>query len=150
MIYKWSVDWPAIEKPAPSLLNMLIYMFLSPTTIDTPLYGGQQIVQNLLVVIALICVPILLLLKPLWLRHDHNKARAMGYQGIGETSRISALDGDDEEEDEHNNANGGRESFASEEGAVMITQGINESEEHEEFEFGEVMIHQVIHTIGKL
>ena len=145
ILYKWSIDWIAEGLPAPSLLNMLIYMFLSPTTVDEKLYSGQQYVQNILLVMAVICVPILLLLKPLYLRYENNKARAMGYRGIGETSRISALDADDE--DGHL-MNGGRDSMGSDrEAAAMITQDIGD-EEHEEFEFSEVMIHQTIHTIG--
>ena len=145
ILYKWFVDWPAIGKPAPGLLNMLIYMFLQPGTIDEELYPGQAFVQVTLLLIALCCIPILLLLKPLYLRYEHNKARAMGYRGIGETSRVSALDTDDET---GHLINWALYSMTSDnEAAAMITQDIDE-EEHEEFEFSEVMIHQTIHTIG--
>ena len=145
IIYKWCVDWYAIGKSPPGLLNMLIYMFLQPGTIDEQLYPGQKFVQITLLLTALCCIPILLLLKPLYLRYEHNKARALGYRGIGETSRVSALDTDDEP---GHAMNGGRDSMASDnEAAAMITQDIGD-EEHEEFEFSEVMIHQTIHTIG--
>ncbi len=146
ILYKWSIDWYAIGESPPGLLNMLIYMFLQPGKVDGQLYPGQATVQVILVLIAVICVPILLLLKPLYLRYEHNRARAMGYRGIGETSRFSALD----EDDENGHAiNGGRDSMGSDnDAAAMITQDIG-NEEHEEFEFSEVMIHQTIHTIGK-
>ncbi|KAI9770186.1 MAG: H(+)-transporting V0 sector ATPase subunit a [Geoglossum umbratile] len=143
IIFKWSVDWTAIEKSPPGLLNMLIYMFLSPGTILEPLYRGQKFVQIFLLLLAAICVPVLLLLKPLYLRWEHNRARALGYRGIGENIRVSASDGDDE--DEGNGIAEGRESFNTDEGVALITEEINE--EHEEFEFSDVMIHQVIHTI---
>jgi V-type H+-transporting ATPase subunit a len=146
ILYKWSVDWIAIKTPPPGLLNMLIYMFLQPGTIEITLYSGQAPVQIILLFLALIQVPILLFLKPFYLRWENNRARARGYRGIGETSHVSALDG---ENDDTNTFNG-RASVASDgEGVGMITQGIAD-EEHEEFEFSEVMIHQVIHTIGKL
>jgi len=145
VIYKWSVDWtaPGAGSP-PSLLNMLINMFLKPGTVaaEDQLYSGQSTVQVLLILIAVVCIPILLLLKPLYLRWEHNRARALGYRGIGETSRVSALDDDDDIQQ----MNGGRDSFGDNEAAAMITQDIDQ-EEHEEFEFSEVMIHQTIHTI---
>jgi len=147
IVYKWSIDWIAIKKDAPGLLNMLIYMFLSPGKVDTPLYPGQGTVQVILLLMALVCVPILLFLKPFYLRHEHNKARALGYRGIGENTRVSALDDDD---DEGQTLNGGRESFGDDEdGVALITQDIGHGEQ-EEFEFSEIMIHQVIHTIGEL
>jgi V-type H+-transporting ATPase subunit a len=144
IVYKWSVDWYAVDKPAPGLLNMLIYMFLSPTSIDIPLYKGQKFIQITLLLLAVIQVPILLFLKPFYLRWEHNRARARGYRGIGESSRVSALDGDDDEGHHHD----GRISTGSDgEDVGMISEGIDD-EEHEEFEFSEVMIHQIIHTIG--
>ncbi|TVY93082.1 V-type proton ATPase subunit a [Lachnellula willkommii] len=144
IVYKWCVDWYAIGESPPGLLNMLIYMFLSPGTVEEPLYRGQGPIQVFLVLLAVIQVPILLFLKPFYLRWEHNRARAQGYRGIGETSRVSALDTDDDD----SNTLDGRASLASEsEGVAMITQDIGGEEEHEEFEFSEVMIHQVIHTI---
>ena len=152
IIYKWSIDWynlPPGSNSPPGLLNLLIYMFLQPGQVapTEELYRGQATVQVLLLLIAVICVPVLLLLKPLYLRWEHNRARAQGYRGLGETSRFSALDGDDE--DGHA-MNGARDSMGSDrEASAMITQDIGD-EEHEEFEFSEAMIHQTIHTIGKM
>lgn len=146
IIYKWTVNWFAIGKQPPGLLNMLIYMFLQPGTLDEQLYPGQATIQVILLLIALVQVPLLLFLKPFWLRWEHNHARAKGYRGLGETSRVSALD--DGDDDDNGHAIDGRPSMNSDdEGVAMITQNIDE--EHEEFEFSEVMIHQVIHTIGK-
>jgi V-type H+-transporting ATPase subunit a len=151
IVFKWSTDWYALGKEPPSLLNMLIYMFLSPGTIETPLYKGQATVQKLLLFMALICVPILLFLKPFYLRWENNKNRALGYRGIGEHSRVSALDDDDDEGHANGNGNSGnRDSMGNDEdGIATITQDIGGHGEHGEFEFSEVMIHQVIHTIGK-
>lgn len=155
IVYKWCVDWYAIGANPPGLLNMLIYMFLSPGSIieGEQLYSGQGTLQVILVLLALVQVPIMLFLKPFYLRWENNRARAQGYRGIGETTHVSTLYEDDEGEGQGGNyANGdpSRPSFADSEmeGNAMITQDIGGGE-HEEFEFSEVMIHQVIHTIGK-
>ncbi|KAF9887985.1 H(+)-transporting V0 sector ATPase subunit a [Aspergillus nanangensis] len=145
IIYKWSVDWAAKGQSPPGLLNMLIFMFLSPgsVAVEEQLYPGQAGVQVVLLLLAVIQVPIMLFFKPFYLRREHNRARALGYRGLGENSRVSALDDGDMDGGTH----GGRDSMASEgEGVAMIAQDLGD-EEHEEFEFSEVMIHQVIHTI---
>lgn len=121
IVYKWCVDWVAIEKPAPSLLNMLINMFLAPGTVDEELYPGQATVQVFLLAAALICVPCLLLIKPLWFRHQEKQKQYL------------ALPVDDTVESEENN--------------LLSNVEIVDDEEHEEHTFGDVMIHQVIHTI---
>lgn len=140
IIYKWTVDWVAISKPAPSLLNMLIYMFLSPGTIEDQLYPGQQAVQLILTLIALVCIPWMLLMKPFWLRHEHNKHHAAGYQGLsGSITRVSALDDDD---DDVTGSADARASVDSEHAFIA-----EDLEEEHEFDFSEEMIHQVIHTI---
>ena len=160
IFYKWSIDWSQAEMQPPSLLNMLIYMFLSPGTIMEPLYAGQGFIQVVLLLIAVVCVPIMLFLKPFYLRWENNKARAKGYRAVGETSRVTALDDDDDmgspvagrRSSDYQQMNGmGRESFQSDgDAGAMITQDIGAHGEHEEFEFSEVMIHQIIHTIGEM
>ncbi|RMZ89828.1 hypothetical protein DV736_g2950, partial [Chaetothyriales sp. CBS 134916] len=147
IVYKWSIDWPAQGRNPPSLLNMLIQMFLSPGHVaeGEELYSGQAGLQVVLVLVAVVQVPILLLLKPLYLRYQHNKTTAQGYRGIGNTRRIThALD--DDEGGHQDQETNGIPPEDSDEGA-MITDNIDDGEEHEEFEFSEVQIHQTIHTI---
>lgn len=146
IVYKWSIDWNARGEAPPGLLNMLIFMFLSPGSVDEQLYPGQASVQVFLLLLAVLQVPVMLLLKPLWLRAEHNRARGLGYQGIGEQAHVSALDDDG---DLNGRPSEGRDSMASDgEGIAMIAQDVDEGE-HEEFDFSDIMIHQVIHTIGK-
>ena len=148
ILYKWSVDWYARGAAPPGLLNMLIYMFLSPTKIDEPLYRGQQFVQNVLLLIAFICVPWLLLMKPLYLRWESKRNIARGYAGLpvradhhrfsSEEEPVSAIDG--------RFSLGEGEEDTDGEGMVLMEMQLLD-EHHEEFDFSEIMIHQVIHTI---
>lgn len=144
IVYKWSIDWQAVGRNPPSLLNMLIQMFLAPGTVEESeqLYSGQAGLQVVLVLIALVNVPILLLLKPLYLRWQHNKTAAQGYRGIGDTHRVTHATELDDEDTHNDQRMNGRPSQDDDEGA-MITENIEDGE-HEEFEFSEVMIHQTI------
>ena len=67
ILRKWSVDWVGEKKRPPSLLNTLISMFMSPGvyTEEDRLYWGQEYVQLLLMLVAVVAVPFLLLPKPL-------------------------------------------------------------------------------------
>jgi V-type H+-transporting ATPase subunit a len=84
IIYKWTVNWETSSTAPPSLLNMLISMFLSPGTIDpdTQLYPGQGTVQAILLVIAMTCVPVLLIAKPYLQYKEMKKIQSQGYIGL--------------------------------------------------------------------
>ncbi|KAL0947624.1 hypothetical protein HGRIS_013713 [Hohenbuehelia grisea] len=87
ILYKWSIDWssPDVHTAPPSLLNMLIDMFLSPGSVDpaTQLYRGQAFVQTVLLLLAAICVPWMLVTKPYYMYKEMQKIQAQGYVGLG-------------------------------------------------------------------
>ncbi|EKM56054.1 uncharacterized protein PHACADRAFT_257099 [Phanerochaete carnosa HHB-10118-sp] len=135
ILYKWSVDWEQSPTAPPSLLNMLIGMFLSPGSVepDSQLYRGQGPIQTILLLIALVCVPWLLVAKPYLQYQEMKKIKGQGYIGLGGEDTIGehATDEQLEGEEEGN----GR----------AATEDAQEDEEHHDF--SEVVIHQVIHTI---
>ena len=58
----------------PNLITTLISIALSPGDVDEPLYAGQAVVQNYLLAVALISVPVLLLAKPYFMSKDMENA----------------------------------------------------------------------------
>jgi V-type H+-transporting ATPase subunit a len=118
IIYKWSTaihEFP--NKNPPSLLLMLINMFLQfgqPPADGEVLYGdadgtAQQYVQMLLVLVAVLCVPWMLFVRPCILRFCM-KCRAE-YELYNEV-----LAGEDEDEGEHAGGHDEEHSF----GEIMV------------------------------
>ncbi|CAG0914205.1 unnamed protein product [Notodromas monacha] len=129
VFFKWV--WYSADTAgcAPSILITLINMVLMkdnevpgcPSTV----YAGQQQFQQFLVLIAFLCVPWMLLVKPFVLFRQNS-------------ARVRAR------------ANGVNSTLAAEEGVVATdphSSGGHGEHGDEEFEFGEVFVHQAIHTI---
>ena len=84
IIFKWSTDWETATTAPPNLLNMLIAMFLSPGSIDPKeqLFPGQGPLQIFLLLLAGICVPWMLCLKPYMIWRDQKKIQGQGYSAV--------------------------------------------------------------------
>ncbi|TYH85904.1 hypothetical protein ES332_D01G005000v1 [Gossypium tomentosum] len=103
------------------LYHIMIYMFLSPTDElgDNQLFPYQKTVQLVLLLLALVSVPWMLLPKPFLLKKQHeNRHQGQSYTQVQSTD--DALS--EANHDSHGHG-------------------------HEEFEFSEVFVHQLIHTI---
>lgn len=85
ILYKWSIDWSTASIQPPSLLNMLITMFLQPGAVPptSQLYYGQGTVQIILLMAAAICVPWLLIAKPYLMWKEMHTTQGQGYMSLG-------------------------------------------------------------------
>ncbi|WFD08436.1 hypothetical protein MVES1_003812 [Malassezia vespertilionis] len=137
IIYKWAVNWyatdalgNALHNSPPGLLNMLIYMFLKPGVVDQSevLYWGQAGIQTALLLVALLCVPWMLVCKPYLLYKEHKARAGAGYHTVGSARGEERVEG--VHEDEQN-----------------VLDEVPDEQEEEAFEVGEVAINQIIHTI---
>lgn len=102
------------------LYHILIYMFLSPTDDlgENQLFIGQKFFQLLLLFLALISVPWMLFPKPFLLKKQHEERHQGQTYALLDNAEVSL-----DFEMEH------------------------DSHEHEEFQFSEIFVHQLIHTI---
>uniref|UniRef100_A0A8D1SEV0 V-type proton ATPase subunit a n=1 Tax=Sus scrofa TaxID=9823 RepID=A0A8D1SEV0_PIG len=130
IVYKWLRFTAADAASAPSVLLHFINMFLfSRSATNRPLFSGQEVVQSVLVVLALAMVPILLLGTPLFLRQQHRRHARRRQLDEDKTGLLDAS-------------------------VSVSSQGLDEEKaecpgdrEEAEFVASEVFMHQAIHTI---
>ncbi|CAG7669710.1 unnamed protein product [Allacma fusca] len=117
---------------APSILitfiNMVLFKAGELPDRDCPsayMFAGQEILQKIFVVVGLLCVPWMLFIKPFVLKSQHGK----------QMKAHSPLNNVESTDVENGRPNGGHAGQGGHGG------------HGEEFDFGEIFIHQAIHTI---
>ncbi|XP_061411967.1 V-type proton ATPase 116 kDa subunit a 1-like [Lethenteron reissneri] len=134
IIYKWVMYTAATSWHAPSILIHFINMFLFNygDKTNAPLYSFQQDLQTFLVIFALIAVPWMLFFKPFVLRSKHRRSQRLlqnSYVNGGSTDDAEVAREPPPEPADHG-------------GGAHGDHG-----DHGEFDFGDVFVHQAIHTI---
>lgn len=159
---KWATDWVRIaevtpESTPPNLIQTMIDMFLSPGSVedDVLLYNGQATVQLALLLIAVLCIPWMLCPKPL-IEHGKRQGKCQWLSWLhspvdDEYRKAHAI----HDEDHHEESNGNFQGLA-------VHDNMDHSSSHDDFagqaeggaaahddhhSFGDLMIHQGIHTI---
>ncbi|XP_009617904.1 V-type proton ATPase subunit a1-like [Nicotiana tomentosiformis] len=103
------------------LYHVMIYMFLSPFEAlgENQLFWGQSVLQVVLLLLALVAVPWMLFPKPFILKRLYTERFQGGTYGLLGTSEVDTYEEPDSARQHH----------------------------HEEFNFSEVFVHQMIHSI---
>jgi V-type H+-transporting ATPase subunit a len=179
IIFKWITVRSNAEN-LPKLMNIMIDMFLAPFSccgnpdepfingqynkyLDDRLYDGQPVVQGILFVLVVACVPVLLCGKPCMLWRDHRK-RMKGKAGYEKLHAGSVPDTASSQDDAPKSA-------LPEVAAVVNRVAIDDNAPHDahgaapaaghggdghggghgghgdHFELSEVFMHQIIHAI---
>nr|XP_046270604.1 V-type proton ATPase 116 kDa subunit a isoform X1 [Scatophagus argus] len=145
IFYKWVSYDARTSKEAPSLLiafiNMFLFNYNDPS--NKPLYRGQMGLQIFLVLMALACVPCMLIVKTLVLRRQHLWRKNLGMQNFG---GIRVGNGPTEDEAEIIQHDQLAQHFEEDPERCLLSPAVKACEE-EEFNFADVAVHQAIHTI---
>lgn len=177
IIAKWIVFDSESSGSAPSILITLINMFMQkyddpndPAVPENlkPMYSGQSTLQTILVLMAVICIPWMLAIKPWILKKENDRKVRSGHQHLAEVVPSSRLDHvpqgreDDGLAETGERRNGSLAQLKSDEerGVVLRVEEpekgeggdgekvmvVVEKESHDTFELGDVIIHQVWNT----
>ncbi|XP_018350535.1 PREDICTED: V-type proton ATPase 116 kDa subunit a [Trachymyrmex septentrionalis] len=140
MFIKWILYEASAEDPgrrpgcAPSVLITFINMMLFkdatvPNDCSQYMFEGQDILQLVLILSALLCIPVMLFGKPLFILFSKRKSQGRKIYSNGSASQDLEL-----QPQELPSAGTSKDTAA-------------EDHSHEDDSFGELMIHQSIHTI---
>ncbi|XP_045890194.1 V-type proton ATPase 116 kDa subunit a isoform X4 [Micropterus dolomieu] len=145
IFYKWVAYDARTSRDAPSLLiafiNMFLFNYNDPS--NKPLYRGQMGIQSLLVVIALACVPCMLIVKTLVLRRQYLWRKNLGTANFGGIRVGNGPTEDQAEIIQHDQLS----QHSEEEPEYCLLSPAVKAHEEEEFNFADVAVHQAIHTI---
>uniref|UniRef100_UPI00398E5BAA V-type proton ATPase 116 kDa subunit a 4-like isoform X1 n=1 Tax=Pristiophorus japonicus TaxID=55135 RepID=UPI00398E5BAA len=129
VIFKWCFYDVKTSQIAPSILIHFINMFLFTSDgSNVPLYAHQQEIQNFLVIAALIAVPWMLFFKPFVLRSQHRRAQRTLEAAPENVYATVDIEADILQ-------------------AQRSSSGDHSADQGEEFNFGDIFVHQAIHTI---
>ena len=147
IVAKWFLYDSSVSNRAPSVLINLINMFLMkyPDTKDTPdylktWYPGQKGVQTVLLILALLCVPWMLVLKPWYLNRENKRQNQfiLLQKRNSESGQIETAILVEDQEEHHKEG----------EEDMRPTQASGGHGDHDGgFDLGDIIIHQAIHTI---
>jgi len=70
IVLKWLTDWGLWSSAAPSIITTLIDMPLKLGQVELQMYNSQPTVQLWLVILAIICIPWLLIPKPVLINYS--------------------------------------------------------------------------------
>ncbi|KAJ0058376.1 hypothetical protein NL108_013870, partial [Boleophthalmus pectinirostris] len=133
IFYKWVSYSARTSREAPSLLiafiNMFLFSYRDPNS--KPLYTGQPVLQSFLVIIALACVPFMLIVKTLVLRRQHMWRKHLGTQSFGGVRVGNGPTEDEAEIIQHD----------------QLAQQSEDEPEVKHFNFADEAVHNAIHTI---
>lgn len=140
IFYKWIAFSVQNLAQAQSLLLQLISMFLFESKSNS-LYNHQSNVQTILVILAFICVPWMLLIKPfvLWLNHRSALKRRQLPNASSQRGLVNCDDSNDDRT--------GNYVINVDEQTEVSSEPVHKQSEQPEFNFGDIFVHQCIHTI---
>ncbi|CAB1312159.1 unnamed protein product [Coregonus sp. 'balchen'] len=160
VFYKWTAYDAFTSKDAPSLLiafiNMCLFNYGDVT--NKPLYRGQMGIQIVLVLIALACVPCMLIVKTMVLRRQHlwkkhlsqkrEECPAENLEQSLEQTGVSSSTGLTQQGTQKFGGVRVGNGPTEDEAGIMDHDALSQhSEDGDEFDFGDVAVHQAIHTI---
>jgi len=100
IVYKWLINWNHESFSPPFVMQVMIFMFLSPTNVSTDngtyMFPHQKYLQWVLVLTALICIPWMLLSKPLYLKYKFKNKK---YNNMKKDAHDSHDEHDEHEEE---------------------------------------------------
>ncbi|ETO31054.1 hypothetical protein RFI_06063 [Reticulomyxa filosa] len=168
IFYKWCIDWTTSNLPdTPSLITVLIKMFLSPGTVDSEVQifankDFQALIQVIFLLLLVFSIPAMLCIKPCILRsrmskqHGHLNGDDEKYGDRTEV-QMPTLDVQDYQKMDdaslhhhHSHHEGGAHEMKDMEYEHSKSESHPPQPEashgHDE-SFGDIVIHQLIHTI---